>query len=141
LFFFHELKPVAIDKQLIKINFMPQIINEPAIIKAAGNKEKIIKEFFGAVNSGNKDVSIAVMKSPEGWLEPGQTPEFDEYTVVISGELHLKVIDKEFDIKSGQAVLIKKGEWVQYSSPHPEGASYVSVCIPAFSPGMVHRDK
>lgn len=120
---------------------MPVIINKPTIIKAAGNKEKIIKEFFGAVNSGNKNVSIAVMNSPCGWLEPGQAPEFDEYTVVISGELHLKVIDKEFDIKAGQAVLIKKGEWVQYSSPHPDGAHYVSVCIPAFSPGSVHRDE
>jgi mannose-6-phosphate isomerase-like protein (cupin superfamily) len=119
---------------------MAKIINEPAIIKAAGNKEKIIKEFFGAVNSGNKDVSIAVMNSPCGWLESGQTPEFDEYTVVISGELHIKIKDKEFDIKTGQAVLIKKDEWVQYSSPNPEGAHYVSVCIPAFSPVKVHRD-
>jgi len=119
---------------------MPVIINKPTIIKAAGNKEKIIKEIFGAVNSGNKDVSIAEMKSPCGWEEPGQTPEFDEYTVVISGELHIKVIDKEFDIKAGQAVLIKKDEWVQYSSPHPDGTHYVSVCIPAFLPDMVHRD-
>jgi mannose-6-phosphate isomerase-like protein (cupin superfamily) len=120
---------------------MSLIINEPTIVKAAGNKEKIIKEFFGAVNSGNKDISVAVMNSPGGWLEPGQTPEFDEYTVVIKGELHIKVIDKEFDIKSGQAVLIKKGEWVQYSTPNPEGTHYLSVCIPAFSPDTVHRDE
>lgn len=120
---------------------MAVIINEPTIVKAAGNKEKIIREFFGAVNSGNKDVSIAVMNSPDGWLEPGQTPEFDEYTVVINGELHIKTKDKEFDIKAGQAVMIKKGEWVQYSTPNPEGAHYVSVCIPAFTPGKVNRDE
>jgi ethanolamine utilization protein EutQ (cupin superfamily) len=120
---------------------MAVIINEPTIVKAAGNKEKIIREFFGVVNSGNKDVSIAVMNSPDGWLEPGQTPEFDEYTVVINGELHIKTIDKEFDIKAGQAVMIKKGEWVQYSTPNPDGAHYVSVCIPAFTPDKVNRDE
>jgi mannose-6-phosphate isomerase-like protein (cupin superfamily) len=120
---------------------MAKIINEPAIVKAAGNKEKIIREFFGAVNSGDKDVSIAIMSSPGGWLEPGQKPEFDEYTVVIKGELHVKTIDKEFDIKARQAVLIKKGEWVQYSTPHLDGAHYVSVCLPAFTPDIVHRDE
>lgn len=120
---------------------MAKIIEKPSIIKAAGNKEKIIHEFFGAVNSGNKDVSIAVMTSPSGWVEPGQTPEFDEYTVVISGEIHIKTKDKEFDIKAGQAVLISKGEWVQYSTPHPDGANYLSVCIPAFTPDTVNRDE
>jgi ethanolamine utilization protein EutQ (cupin superfamily) len=120
---------------------MAIIINEPTIVKAAGNKEKIIKEFFGAVNSGNKDISIAVMNSPSGWLEPGQTPEFDEYTVVIGGELHIKTKENEFDVKAGKAVLIKKGEWVQFSTPNPAGANYVSVCIPAFTPEKVHRDK
>jgi mannose-6-phosphate isomerase-like protein (cupin superfamily) len=120
---------------------MAKIINEPAIVKAAGNKEKIIREFFGAVNSGDKDVSIAIMSSPGGWLEPGQKPEFDEYTVVIKGILHIKTIEAEFDIKARQAVLIRKGEWVQYSSPNPDGAHYVSVCLPAFTPDMVHRDE
>jgi len=120
---------------------MPLIINESTIVKAAGNKEKIIREFFGAVNSGDKDVSIAVMNSPCGWVEPGQTPEFDEYTVVISGELHIKVKEKEFDIKAGQAVLVRKGEWVQYSTPNEKGAHYVSVCIPAFTPDKVHRNE
>ncbi len=118
---------------------MPVLINKPTIIKSAGNKEKIIKEFFGVVNSGNKDVSIAKMNSPGGWFEPGQKPEFDEYTVVLSGVLHLKMVDSEYDIKTGQAVLIKKNEWVQYSTPDPEGAEYISVCIPAFSPDTVHR--
>jgi ethanolamine utilization protein EutQ (cupin superfamily) len=120
---------------------MAVIINEPAIINAAGNKEKIIREFFGVVNSDDKNVSIAIMSSPGGWTEPGQKPEFDEYTVVIKGILHIKTEDKEFDIKARQAVLIKKGEWVQYSTPNPDGAHYVSVCIPAFSPGTVHRDE
>ena len=116
-------------------------INKPTIIKAAGNKEKIIREFFGAVNSDNKNVSIAIMNSPGGWLEPGQKPEFDEYTVVISGVLHLKTENEEFDIKEGEAVLINKNEWVQYSSPNADGAKYVSVCIPAFNPDTVHRDE
>lgn len=120
---------------------MPVIINEPSIIKAAGNKEKIIKEFFGAVNSGNKNVSIAEMKSPEGWLEPGQTPGFDEYTMVLEGELRVETKEKTYEIKAGQAVLINKGEWVRYSSPNPDGAHYVSVCIPAFSPDTVNRDE
>jgi mannose-6-phosphate isomerase-like protein (cupin superfamily) len=120
---------------------MAKIIEKPTIIKAAGNKEKIIKEFFGAVNSGNKDISIAEMKSPDGWLEPGQTPEFDEYTVVIDGELHVELKEKSFDIKAGQAILINKGEWVRYSSPNPEGAHYIAVCLPAFSPDAVYRDE
>jgi mannose-6-phosphate isomerase-like protein (cupin superfamily) len=116
-------------------------INKPIIIKAAGNKEKIIQEFFGAVNSGNKNVSIAIMNSPGGWQEPGQKPEFDEYTVVISGVLHLKTETGEFDISEGEAILVKNDEWVQYSSPNADGAKYVSVCIPAFTPGSVHRDE
>jgi len=119
---------------------MPLLIKESSIIKAAGTKEKIIKEYFGVVNSGDRNVSIAVMKSPDGWLEPGQTPEFDEYTVVIKGILRVKTIDSEHDVKEGEAILVKKNEWVQYSSPYPEGASYVAVCIPAFTPDKVHRD-
>jgi len=120
---------------------MALIIEKPSVIKAAGNKEKIIKEFFGAVNSGHLNVSIAEMKSPDGWLEPGQTPEFDEFTVVLDGELQVETKEQTHFIKTGQAVLIKKGEWVRYSSPNAEGAHYISVCIPAFSPGTVHRDK
>ena len=120
---------------------MAKKIIKPTIIKAAGNKEKIIQEFFGAVNSGNKNVSIAIMNSPGGWIEPGQKPEFDEYTVVISGVLHLKTETGEFDINEGEAVLVNKNEWVQYSSPNVGGAKYVSVCIPAFTPITVHRDE
>lgn len=120
---------------------MAKIIEKPSVIKAAGNKEKIIREFFGAVNSGNTNVSIAEMKSPDGWLEPGQIPEFDEYTVVLEGELRVELKSGCQDIKAGQAILIQKGEWVRYSSPNSEGAHYISVCIPAFSPGTVHRDE
>jgi mannose-6-phosphate isomerase-like protein (cupin superfamily) len=120
---------------------MPKIIDKPSIIKAAGTKEKIIKEYFGAVNSGDKGVSIAIMKSPDGWEEPGQTPEFDEYTVVLGGVLRVQTKEGEYDIKSGEAIMIKKGEWVRYSSPNPEGASYVAVCLPAFTPDSVHRDE
>lgn len=120
---------------------MPILIKEPQIIKTNGNKEKTIKEFFGAVNTGNKDVSIAVMNSQCGWVEPGQTPEFDEYTIVISGELHVKSKKEEFDVKAGQAIFVNKGEWVQYSTPHSDGAHYISVCIPAFTPDTVKRDE
>ena len=120
---------------------MPTIIEKPTIIKAAGNKEKIIKEDFGAVNSGDRNVSIALMKSPDGWIEPGQTPEFDEYTLVLGGVLHIQTKEGDFDIKAGEAVMVKKNEWVMYSSPNPEGASYVAVCIPAFLPDSVHRDE
>jgi mannose-6-phosphate isomerase-like protein (cupin superfamily) len=120
---------------------MPKIIDKPSIIKAAGTKEKIIKEYFGAVNSGDRGVSIAIMKSPDGWEEPGQTPEFDEYTVVLGGVLHIQTKEGEYDIKTGEAIMIKKGEWVRYSSPDSEGASYVAVCLPAFTPDSVHRDE
>jgi len=119
---------------------MPEIIKLPSRIKAAGTKEKIIDEFFGAVNSGNTNVSIAKMISPEGWEEPGQTPEFDEYTVVLKGELKVKTKDAEYKIKSGEGILCKKGEWVCYSTPEAGGAEYIAVCIPAFSPDTVHRD-
>lgn len=115
-------------------------IESPSIVKAAGNKEKIIKEFFGRVNSGDDKVSIALMKSPDGWVEPGQKPEFDEYTVVLEGTLHIKTSEGEFDVNKGEAVFISKGEWVQYSSPSAEGARYVAFCLPAFSPETVHRD-
>ena len=120
---------------------MVQFINSPSIIKAAGNKEKIIKEFFGHVNSKTTEVSIAHMKSPEGWEEPGQSPEFNEYTVVLSGTLHVKTKEKEYDIAVGQGILVEKGEWVQYGSPYENGAVYMAVCLPAFSPDTVNRDE
>jgi mannose-6-phosphate isomerase-like protein (cupin superfamily) len=115
-------------------------IESPTIIKAAGNKPKIIEEFIGRVNSNTAAVSIARMKSPTGWVEPGQTPEFDEYTVVLNGMLRVKTKDAAFDVHAGEAIITPKGEWIQYSSPGPEGAEYIAVCLPAFSPDTVHRD-
>jgi len=120
---------------------MIKVIKSPARIKAAGTKEKLIDEFFGVVNSGSKNASIAKMASPEGWEEPGQTPEFDEYTVVLKGELKVKTKETEYSVKAGEGILCAKGEWVRYSTPEPEGAEYISVCIPAFSPDTVHRDE
>lgn len=115
-------------------------IEKPTIIQAAGNPPKSIEEFVGRVNSGTTAVSIARMKSPPGWVEPGQSPEFDEYTVVLRGTLHVKLKDAEFDVGAGQAIIVQAGERVQYSSPSPEGAEYIAVCIPAFSPETVHRE-
>lgn len=112
----------------------------PSVIKAAGNKPKLIEEFIGRVNSGTVEVSVARMKSPGGWIEPGQSPEFDEYTIVLKGEVRVKTSSEEIIVKEGEAVIVKKGEWVQYSTPRPEGAEYIAVCMPAFSPETVHRD-
>jgi mannose-6-phosphate isomerase-like protein (cupin superfamily) len=120
---------------------MIQLIKSPSLIEAAGNKPKRIEEFFGRVNSQSHDVSIAKMTSPQGWIEPGQTPEFDEYTVVLNGCLRVKTRESEFDVKAGQAILIGKGEWVQYTSPYEGGAEYVAVCLPAFGMETVHRDE
>ena len=119
---------------------MVSVIKEPTVVKAAGNKPKVIEEFIGKVNSQTESVSIARMKSPAGWEEPGQTPEFDEYTVVLKGTLLVKSKDQILDIKAGQAVIAHRGQWVQYSTPDPEGAEYIAICIPAFSPDAVHRD-
>lgn len=120
---------------------MVKLIQSPSIIKAAGTKEKIIEEYIGAVNSKNTDVSIARMISPEGWEEPGQTPEFDEYTVVLKGTLRVKTKTEEFNVSAGQAIIVNKNEWIQYSSPYTGGAEYIAVCLPAFSPDTVHRDE
>ena len=119
---------------------MPTFINSPSIIKAAGNKPKVIEEFIGRVNSDTEGVSIARMKSPSGWVEPGQIPEFDEYTIVLKGTLRVETKNESFDIKEGEAIITHKGEWVRYSSPLPDGAEYIAVCLPAFSPDAVHRD-
>ena len=119
---------------------MATYIPKPTLIHAAGQPPKSIEEFVGRVNSGTAAVSIARMKSPSGWAEPAQTPEFDEYTVVFRGSLHVKLKDAEFDVAAGQAIIVKAGEWVQYSSPSPEGAEYIATCIPAFSPDTVHRE-
>ncbi len=116
-------------------------IDNPAIIKAAGNKPKRIEEYFGRVNSGTGEISIARMISPQGWTEPKQTPEFDEYTIVLKGSLTLKFNDGgEMVVKANEAVLVGKKESVQYSTPFEGGAEYIAVCLPAFSPDLVHRD-
>ncbi len=119
---------------------MPTLIQEPTRIKAAGNKPKLIDEYVGRVNSETEAVSVAHMRSPEGWLEPGQTPEFDEFTVVLKGTLRVTHRTGYLDVKAGQAVIAQKGEWVQYSTPHADGAEYIAVCVPAFSPNSVKRD-
>jgi mannose-6-phosphate isomerase-like protein (cupin superfamily) len=119
---------------------MPTLIQAPKVIPAAGNKPKIIEEFVGRANSGTAAVSIARMRSPGGWLEPGQTPEFDEYTVVLRGTLRVQTRAGTLDVQAGQAVITHAGEWVQYSTPGEEGAEYVAVCLPAFSPDTVYRD-
>jgi mannose-6-phosphate isomerase-like protein (cupin superfamily) len=119
---------------------MPTLIPSPSIIKAAGNKPKIIEEFIGRVNTNSNDLSIARMRSPGGWVEPGQAPEFDEYTVILRGTLRVVTKTGTIDVAAGQAIIVTKGEWVQYSSPEPDGAEYIAVCLPAFSPDIVHRD-
>ena len=120
---------------------MPTVIEKPSIVEAAGNKPKVIEEFVGRVNSATQAVSVARMRSPAGWVEPGQTPEFDEYTVVLAGLLRVTTKTGVVDIRGGQAVITHRGEWVQYSSPEEGGAEYVAVCLPAFSPETVHRDE
>ena len=120
---------------------MPTHITHPSRIPAAGTKPKIIEEFFGRVNSDTHDVSIARMSSPPGWSEPGQTPEFDEFTLVLKGTLRVAYAGGTIDVNAGEAVVAHRGEWVQYSSPQSRGAQYIAVCIPAFSPQLVHRDR
>lgn len=115
-------------------------IGKPAIIKAAGNKPKVIEEYIGRVNSHTSDLSIARMVSPAGWEEPGQNPDFNEYTVVLKGTLHVKTKTSELDIQAGEAIIVEANEWVQYSTPGDNGAEYIAVCLPAFSPDSVHRD-
>lgn len=119
---------------------MPQLIAQPTRIEAAGNKPKLIDEYIGCVSTQTSAVSIAQMRSPSGWMEPGQRPEFDEFTVVLKGTLHVEYEGGEMDVQAGQAVIARKGEWVRYSTPSPEGAEYIAVCLPAFSPDTVHRD-
>jgi mannose-6-phosphate isomerase-like protein (cupin superfamily) len=120
---------------------MPIKINKPTVIEAAGNKPKVIEEYIGFVNSQTSDLSIARMKSPAGWVEPGQKPEFNEYAVVLKGMLRVKTAEEQIDIHAGEAIIVKANEWVQYSTPNDEGAEYIAVCLPAFSPDTVHRDE
>jgi mannose-6-phosphate isomerase-like protein (cupin superfamily) len=119
---------------------MPTLIPQPTVIDAAGNKPKRIEEFAGRVNSGHATVSVARMVSPEGWLEPGQRPEFEELTVVLKGMIRVEHEAGVLDVRAGQAVVTSPGEWVRYSTPEPGGAEYIAVCLPAFSPDTVHRD-
>ena len=120
---------------------MPKLIEKPTIIEAVGNKPKKIEEFAGRVNSGQSNVSIARMTSPQGWVEPGQRPEFEELTVVLDGTLVVEFEDGQLEVKSGQAVITHPGEWVRYSTPNEGGAKYIAVCLPAFSPDNVNRDE
>jgi mannose-6-phosphate isomerase-like protein (cupin superfamily) len=119
---------------------MPQLIAEPTFISAAGNKPKRIEEFIGRVNSGNNGISIARMQSPSGWVEPGQRPEFQEMSIVLYGMLRVEHENGSIEVHAGQAVIVEPGEWVRYSTPGREGAEYIAVCLPAFSPQSVHRD-
>jgi mannose-6-phosphate isomerase-like protein (cupin superfamily) len=119
---------------------MPRVIAAPTVIKAAGNKPKRIEEFAGRVNSGHESVSVAKMTSPSGWEEPGQRPEFEEITVVLRGTVHVEHEGGALDVHAGQAVVTAPGEWVRYSTPGADGAEYIAVCLPAFSPATVHRD-
>lgn len=120
---------------------MPTHIKGPSVVQAAGNKPKIIEEYIGRINSKTGEVSIARMRSPQGWVEPGQAPEFDEYTVVLKGMLRVLAKDGTVDVRAGQAIITHKGEWVQYSTPEEGGAEYIAVCLPAFSMETVHRDE
>jgi ethanolamine utilization protein EutQ (cupin superfamily) len=119
---------------------MPKLIPNPTRIQAAGTKPKLIDEYVGCVNTGERSLSIAHMRSPSGWVEPGQRPAFDEYTLVLKGKLRVEHEGGELDVSAGQAVLVPKGEWVRYSTPDADGAEYVAICLPAFTPESVHRD-
>jgi mannose-6-phosphate isomerase-like protein (cupin superfamily) len=119
---------------------VPIHIASPTRIEAAGNKPKLIDEYVGRVNSSTAQASVARMRSPGGWEEPGQTPEFDEFTVVLKGMLRVEHTGGTIDVRGGEAVISRAGEWIRYSTPEPEGAEYIAVCVPAFSPDTVHRD-
>jgi quercetin dioxygenase-like cupin family protein len=121
--------------------FMARLLMAPTIIPAAGQPPKIIEEFIGHVNSKTASVSIAKMTSPSGWHEPGQTPEFQELTIVLRGQLQVETRAMLYQVSAGQAIIVEAGEWVRYSTPGAEGAEYIAVCLPAFSPDAVHRDE
>jgi len=120
---------------------MPTLIPQPTRIQAAGTKPKLIDEYIGRVNSHTSSVSVAHMRSPQGWIEPGQTPQFDEFTIVLKGTVRVEHQDGSLDVTAGQAVITHAGEWVRYSTPEPGGAEYIAVCLPAFSMQTVHRDE
>ena len=120
---------------------MPTLIEKPSRVQAAGNKPKLIDEYIGRVNSATSQASVAHMRSPGGWQEPGQTPEFDEFTIVLKGMLRVEHANGSIDVRAGQAVIAHGGEWVRYGTPESEGAEYIAVCLPAFSMDTVHRDE
>ncbi len=122
------------------LDSMPTLLTQPTRIQSAGNKPKLIDEYIGRVNSQTPGVSVAHMRSPEGWTEPGQKPEFDEFTIVLRGRVLVRYADGELEVKAGQAVIAHCGEWIQYSTPDADGAEYIAVCLPAFSMETVHRD-
>lgn len=119
---------------------MPKLIEKPTVIEAAGTPQKVIQEYAGRINTGNQEISIARMISPQGWTEPGQTPEFHEYTVVLKGTLRVETTKEVIYVKEGQAIQTHPGEWIRYSTPYENGAEYIAVCLPAFSPETVNRD-
>jgi len=119
---------------------MPQLISQPKVVAAAGNKPKQIEEFVGLANTGHKDFSVARMVSPGGWVEPGQTPQFREISIVLHGSLRVEYRGGQLDVEAGQAVITEPGEWVRYSTPSAAGAEYMAICLPAFLPTSVHRD-
>lgn len=119
---------------------MPRFIEQPTVVQATGNKPKQIEEYAGRVNTGDESISIARMVSPGGWVEPAQTPDFREMSIVLKGILHVECIDGVTEVRAGQAIILEPGEWVRYSTPGEEGAEYIAVCTPAFSPETVHRD-
>ena len=119
---------------------MPTLISQPTVIQATGNKPKRIEEFVGLVNSGTEELSIARMVSPGGWQEPGQRPDFDEYTLVLKGTLQVTTPSETIDVAAGQAIICQRGEWIRYSTPTKDGAEYIAICLPAFSPDSVNRD-
>jgi len=119
---------------------MPELIENPSRVEAAGTKPKLIDEFVGRVNTGEERLSVARMNSPQGWVQPGQRPDFDEWTLVLDGTLTVEHETGSVDVRAGQGILVRGGEWVRYSTPYPGGAEYVAVCLPAFSPDTVHRD-
>ena len=119
---------------------MPELIENPTRVEAAGTKPKLIDEYVGRVNTGEQRLSVARMNSPQGWVEPGQRPDFDEWTLVLDGTLTVEHETGSVDVRAGQGILVRGGEWVRYSTPYPGGAEYVAVCLPAFSPDTVHRD-
>ena len=120
---------------------MAKFIDQPMVIEAVGNKPKIIEEYIGAVNSDTEELSVARMRSPSGWVEPGQTPDFSEYTIVLKGMLQVTTEKRMYEMRAGQAIIVNAGEWVQYSTPSEEGAEYFAMCLPAFTATAVHRDE